>query len=165
MRTVLAVDEMLAHAVKRELPGEVEVVGHMRMRALGGLLASTLRGLVMQEPSVLVIGAKLWDPYEDLQEMALPASAAVVALVPTRTDQRDQCAAASGVFLQVAADDPKITETISAACLFSWAWLHGRRPRPLSPVLVAPPRRSRGAVHESSVVRVDLPHWKQHQAG
>ena len=139
MRTVLAVDEMLAHVVAPRLPGEVEVLGHMAMRDLGPLAVARLREMVMERPSVLAIGAKAWDALPMLRQIRLPYRVPVVLLVPEVTWEGTRQAAELDVFSIVPAKPTrKIVSTVAAECVLAWKWLESRRRRRRSTILIAP---------------------------
>lgn len=60
MRSVLAVDMMLAKAVAKKLTGEVRQMDHMAMRDAKGAILRKLRAMLDEVPSVLAIGGKKW---------------------------------------------------------------------------------------------------------
>ena len=147
MRTVLAVDEMLAHAVSPKLPGEVEVLGHMAMRDLGRAESvATLRRLVLASPSVLAIGGQRWtDALDYIRAMRLPYRVPVVLLAPPESKwELIAPANALGVFSMVplVIGASGTAATISAACQAAGRWTRRRgRPRVLQLVERDEPRR------------------------
>src|SRR5690349_10925381 len=79
MRTVMAVDEMLASLVAKRLPGEVEIYGRGEMREDGD---DVVMDAALKSPCVLLIGGMKWNPLRLVASWNLPRSVVVVALVP-----------------------------------------------------------------------------------
>lgn len=156
MRTVLAVDEMLAAAVRRRLGEEgIDAVAldHMEMRDLGEQVVSVLRELVMQEPSVLVIGGRAWDALPLLRLLRLPREVPVVLLTPEATWERQAEACRLGAVSIVPANEGTDTrEVITLAVCLATA-------SSLAPVLVARDRRP-AARQSASVVAPRVPAWE-----
>lgn len=131
MRTVLAVDELLARAVGAKLPGVVEICTRARMRDDGD---EVVADLVMMVPSVLVIGAKKWDPLDLLEAWLLPPEIPVVLVVPHMSEDIERRASALELFSVVPADrSVRATACLACECRLAWAWLQGRHARPLVP--------------------------------
>lgn len=126
MRTVLATDEMLAHEVSKQLPGEVEVFGRARMRDEG---MGAVRAAVERAPCVLVIGAREWPPGPTLDEWALDG-VPVVAILP------DGEAAPACAKVSVPAHQRQTVRAVTAACRLAWL----AQGTFLPPVIVAPTR-------------------------
>ena len=163
MRTVLAIDEMLAHAVAAQLPGEIEVFGHMEMRDRGHAVGAELRERVLRSPSVLVIGARAWDPCDMLKKMRLPYEVPVVVVVPSITPERERMSFELDAWAMLPADGSVtgLSGAVADEAVLGWLWTRKRRPRPLAPVLLDPQPRRPVARIEAVVVRPEFPAWKQ----
>lgn len=150
MPTILALDELLAHAVGPKLPGMVEVCGRMRMREEGD---DIVKSLALQPGSVLAIGAASWNPLPLLAEWKLPARVPVVVLVPEVTEEVARMAAECRVFSVIPADGSLsgMSKCVVNECVLANASLRRGR-KEISPVLVVPSRRPRCACPESRVL-------------
>lgn len=118
MRTVLALDEMLAAAVKKKLGREVEteVLDRVAMRGLGRRrVVPHLRELVTTKPSVLVIGGRGWDALPMLARLRLPQEVPVVLLTPEATWETKAEANRLGVVTVIPLDDGDDTGEIVAS--------------------------------------------------
>lgn len=155
MRTVLAVDEMLAAAVRRRLEGEAVVLHRQAMRDLGRhKVVTTLRELVTVRPSVLVIGGRAWDALPMLRRLRLPREVPVVLLTPSATWERQAEACRLGVVSIVPADEGTDTrEAIAISATLASA-------SSLAPVLVARERRP-AALRSASVVAPRVVAWER----
>jgi hypothetical protein len=156
MRTVLAVDEMLGYAVKRELDGDadVEVFDHLRMRDEG---MGAVRAAVLKEPSVLVIGSRAWDALPELRAMRLPRDRPVVLLTPAATWERQATAYRLGVVAIVPCNDGTDTR-VAILDEIELAWSASRQP-PLAAVLVERARRSPSVSREGRLIQPQVPAW------
>lgn len=158
MRTVLAVDEMLAVAVKRRLEGEAEVFDRMKMRDLGRRkVPGRLRELVTERPSVLVIGGREWDALPTLRAARIPREVPVVLLTPKATWERHAEASRLGVVAMVPTDDGTDTrEAIVDEVRIAWAFSP-----PLVPVIVERSRRAPVSSSEASLAVPRVPAWER----
>jgi hypothetical protein len=142
MRTILAVDELLAHAVRKRLPGEVMIYGHARMREDGdGAVLDALRGA----PCVLAIGGARWNPLPWLARWRVPDGVPVIAVVPEASPAVIAQADLLGVPFVVPVDGDEPARRISVSLRRGWVC----RGLEIAPVLVLPsqqsqPRRIRG---------------------
>jgi hypothetical protein len=133
MRVILAVDEMLAAAVKSKIPGvEVEVVDFAAMKGMGEDVDAKVRELVMSSPCVLAIGGRKWNPLKMLKAMKLPYRVPVVVLAPEgRTWTLLGTAEAMRVYSVVSSDrevgGSGIATSLAGECLAAWEWVHRRR--------------------------------------
>ena len=142
MRTVLATDEMLAHAVKRMLPGKADIVGHIEMRDLGRKLLGSLRDRLLGSPSVLVIGGCGWNALPLLRRLRLPASVPVVLIAQAETEWSSaQAASRLRVYSTVATGNrfTGVASAVATECQLAWVGRHAE-PRSRS-YLVAPAPR------------------------
>ena len=133
MRTILAIDEMLAAAVRKKLVGTVELYDHRRMRKEGdrSVLCAAERG-----PCVLAIGGARWNPLPWLRvhRPRVP----VVAVVPEATDAVIAEADILGVPFVVTVGAEAVRR-ISVSCRRGWLC----RDVQLDPVLILPSPASR----------------------
>jgi hypothetical protein len=139
MRTVLAVDDLLASLLAKRLLGEVESYGRCQMRKDGDEI---VLDAARRAPCVLVIGGRRWNPLRLVDSWKLPRTTAVVAIVPRIRPVAIRRAAAAGV-LSVTASMPGVVDALADEWVIAAAVLTGLRPRSLRPrVLVAdcPPR-------------------------
>lgn len=160
MRTVLAVDEMLAHQVKGKLKGsEIEHIDFASMKAMGENVDARVRQLILAAPAVLVIGGRAWNALPMLRSMKLPVRVPVVLISPAgRLYDLLREATELRAFSMVATDREIIGQglalSIASETVEAWKRL-GRRRKP------GPPRLPRGPAPESSqesapVVRLPL---------
>ncbi len=144
VRTILAVDELLAGSIKPKLAGSVSTIGHMTMRDLGDGIEDALRELVTARPSVLAIGGRAWDALPLLRRLNLPWAVPIILLTPELTTKRAAACAATHV-LSVVPLDGSVSGVASAVSVevelakFYWA---GVLKRPMRPVVVSRPRVS-----------------------
>ena len=155
MRTVLAVDEMLAAAVRRKIPG-AETLDHVAMRDLGAEALPKLRELALRGPSVLVTGGRQWDALPMLRRLRLPRTLPVVLLTPSATWARQAEAARLGVVAIVPCDDGTDTR-LAVITEIELAWLTSGTV--ISPVLVSRERRAPVVVGQSRVLRPQVAAW------
>lgn len=158
MRTVLAVDEMLAAAVRRKIPS-AETLDHAAMRDLGDAALPRLRELALRAPGVLVTGGRAWDALPMLRRLRLPRTLPVVLLTPSATWARQAEAARLGVVAIVPCDDGTDTRTaIEREIQIAWSLLRHPSPRP-QVVLVQRERRPPVAVLEGRLLRPQVAAW------
>lgn len=120
MRTVLAIDEMLARAVAKILPGNLEYCCRDRMRSQGD---DIVRELVLAEPCVLVIGGSRWNPLGLLERWGLPATTPVVLLLPRLTRaMKDRTVALGAHSVLSAGRSRKLPTLVSSECLVAHGW-------------------------------------------
>lgn len=131
MRTVLAIDEMLAHRVRRLLPGDVEIYSHVRMRDEGD---EAVRRAVLRSQCVLAIGGAAWDPMPWLRQRSISELAPVVAVVPAMTLDIEDAVLALCVPFVVPVDVGEAARRVSASLRRAWSYRATR----LSPVVVRP---------------------------
>lgn len=141
MRTVLAVDPLLAEAVRKKLPGTVEIYTRERMREEGD---DTVKAAALRAPSVLVVGAKKWSPLRWVERWQLPRTTPVVMLLPSVPDEYLDRAAKAGVYSIVPLDGTvgALASAVYAEAILAWS---SRESPPLLPVLVGPSPRPRPA--------------------
>ncbi len=142
MRTVMAVDEMLARLVGERIPGEKETYDRAEMREHGDEI---VRDAVLRSPCVLMIGGMKWNPVRLVASWQLPRTIPVVALVPKIRPAVIRRAAAARIF-SVTASMSGVVDCLADECVIAAAALAGLRPWVLRPrVLVSdqPPRRAR----------------------
>lgn len=153
MRTILALDEMLAHAVMDKLPQDssAETIGRFEMNELGDKGSEArLRALVLASPSVLAIGGRQWNALPMLKAMRLPYRVPVVVVAPEgRLWTLAGTAEALRVYSMVPTDrsvsGAGIVASIASECVDAWKWVHRRRkPSDLPRVPSAPPKPERG---------------------
>ncbi len=151
MRTVLAVDDLMARAVAKKLTGEIETCGRVRMRLEGD---NVVRDLVLRSPCVLVIGAKEWDPLDLLEQWRLPYEVPVVLVLPKIDWESTIRATRVDAFsvLSIADLKRKLPTSIVAECQIAEAWRQGRLSRPDAPVVVQ--RTSRASRGRAGLARV-----------
>lgn len=132
MRTVLAIDEMLAHAVAKLLPpGKTEVFGRLRMHDEG---PDCVKNAVLRVPCVLAIGGAMWNPLDLLERWKL--SVPTVALVPEADPDTLRAADRIGVLVVMPmAGRESTTEDLIASLRFARA----SRSQRLDPVVVVRP--------------------------
>lgn len=137
MRTILALDDLLAHAVKPKLIGEVEICNHQTMREKGPDVVQKL----VRRRSVLAIGGAAWDPLPLLRKWRLPPTVHVVMVTPSVTEEHRQGVDSAVSIVPADGSVSGLSSCIADACLFA----RGRRRAALSspcPVVVrAQPRR------------------------
>ena len=165
MRTVLALDDLLAHAVAPQLPGTVMIMGRQEMRRLTRPVAQAkLRGLTLGRPSVLVIGARKWDPWEWLEAMQLPLAVPVVLLEGEHAPARsDGLLSSLGVVATVPAGGSTsgTSSCVADEALLAWRDRLGRSPLSLPPVRVEPRLRVPRARLEAVILREGVPRWTE----
>jgi hypothetical protein len=154
MRTVLAVDELLGYALRRDLDEEPEVFDHATMRRRG---MDAVRAAVLERPSVLVIGSRAWDALPELRAMRLPRDRPVVLLTPAATWERQAEAARLGVVAIVPANEG--TDTRAALATEIYLAKACAEPSSLAPVLVSRERRPLVAPTRSVVLRPPAGAW------
>jgi hypothetical protein len=145
MRTVLAIDEMLAYEVEQRLPGEVARLGHMAMRDCRHVLVQMMRDFLTRYPSVLAIGGRRWDALPLLRELRPhPTTAPVVLVAPEASPACISQAAELGVFSIVPVEDgfTGAASAVAVECQLATAVRRGLLSRPLSPVVVSRDRRA-----------------------
>lgn len=135
MRTVLAVDELLAMAVRSKMRRPAEIYGRERMRDEGDRI---VRKAVDEGPCVLAIGGLHWNPLSWLEEWRLPSSVAVVLLLPRISDPIARRAASLRVFSVVPTRMSGIVSCVADECLLAADSLRGFPA--LRPVLVVSPQ-------------------------
>lgn len=157
MRTVLALDDLLAQAVVAQLPGVTEVFRHTTMRDEG---ADIVREAVEAWPCALVLGGQEWDPHPLalLERWRLPYAVPVVLVAPSMNHIDTARAARLDVFSVLDMEKVKrgLPTSIVSECLLAHAWRNGIVQRPKGPVLVQPspqPRSSRPGL--APVLRLD----------
>jgi hypothetical protein len=143
MRTVLALDEMLAFEVAPRLPGEVAKLDHMQMREHKKVLVSTLREFLSRYPSVLAIGGRRWDALPLLRELSLADAIPVVLVAPEATTECRETARQLGVvsILPVDGSFSGAASALAVECRLAEAVRLGNLARPLRPVVVVRSRR------------------------
>ena len=151
MRTVLAMDEIMAKAVTKRLTGEIEVCTRPRMRDEGD---DIVRELVLRSPCVLAIGATEWNPLDLLERWRLPYEIPVVLVLPVIDWENTVRATRVDAFsvLSVADLKRKLPTSIAAECQIAEAWRQGRLSRPGAPVVVQ--RTSRASRGRAGLARV-----------
>jgi hypothetical protein len=143
MRTVLAIDEMLAHEVKPKLRGEVAKLDRMHMREHKRVLIDTIRDFLTRYPSVLAIGGRAWDALPMLHDLRLPSSIPVVLVAPEATRECRDRAHDLGVLsiLPVDGSFSGAASALAVECRLAEAVRTGKLVRPLRPVVVVRSRR------------------------
>jgi hypothetical protein len=144
MRTVLAVDELLAHAVRRELEGDVVTVDHMEMRDLGprGALRR-VRQLMIERRSVLVLGGRAWeDPLAFVEALRLQPFVPVILLLAAG-QERPALGWRPRLYSTIPTEGgARLAGTIARQCVDAWAFAHSRlRPVVTHEVVRDEPRR------------------------
>jgi hypothetical protein len=151
VRTVLALDDLLARAVMAQLPGAHDHVSRSQMRDDGD---DVVRDLVSDGPCALVIGADDWNPLDLLERWRLPYAVPIVMVTKTVDHLTMTRAARLRVFSLFAMDSVKrgLPTSIVAECLIAHAWRRGFVKRELAPVLVLPSHRPSPARSECAQV-------------
>lgn len=128
MRTVLAVDEILGRAIADRISGEKIYCTRERMREEGDDVA---RRLVLEKPSVLIIGGTKWNPLRLLERWRLPYETPVVLLLRTINFGARERAKAIRVFSVIPADyrAARVPTCAASEALLAHAWMEGIRPR------------------------------------
>lgn len=137
MRVVLAVDELLAHKIKKTLGVTVEIFTHQTLRLEGsaGARASIERG-----PCVLAVGAARWNPLAWLEDQHIAIDVPKVVIVPEANEETLRRAVLVGVRAIVPATVAGLALATSAACQIAW---NDRERFDLRPILVVPDRHGK----------------------
>ena len=142
MRTVLAIDDLLAKAMMEQLPGRADRCSHLAMSEEGDDVALKL---VERSTCTLVIGGEAWtrSPLDLLERWRLPYKIPVVLLLYKATPEEVARATRLCVFSLV--DMHKIRRglptSLVAECVIAHAWTRGHVQRALAPVLLLPSPR------------------------
>ena len=145
MRTVLAVDELLWCALRRELPGEAVAVDHMEMRDRGPRGAvKRVRELVMARRSVVVLGGRAWDdPLAFLRALRLQPFVPVVLLLAAGQAAPESMDGLPRIYSIVPTEGGAgLASAIARECSDAWVYAHQRLRPAVTRVLVRDePRR------------------------
>jgi hypothetical protein len=142
MRTIMAVDEMLASLVARRVPGKVQFYDRSAMRKKGD---DIVRDAALVSPCVLLIGGMKWNPLRLVASWNLPRTVVVVAVVPRIKPVVVRRAVMAGVF-SVTASMHGVADCLADECVLAAATLVGLRPwgrRPRVLIADGPPRPAR----------------------
>lgn len=144
MRTVLALDDLLAQAVEDQLPGVKDICGRQRMRDEGD---DVVRRLVEEGPCVLAIGGAAWEPSDLLgllERWRFPRKVPVVLVMPAVSRENAVRISKLGVYsvFEVDAERRGVATSLVAECLIAHACRRGILKRPVVPVLVQPSPRA-----------------------
>lgn len=140
MRTVLALDQLLARSVAAKLRGEVVTCTRQRMRDEGD---DAVQRIVMAAPSALIIGAQNWNPLDLLEAWQLPYEIPVIMVVPSMNWADEVRAARLDVFSIFVADKGYrgLPTSLASESVIAHAWMKGGPFRHARPVVVQPSPR------------------------
>ena len=149
MKTVLALDELLARALREEIPGSVQIIGRAQMRDDGDEIVKR----AASGKCVLAIGGSKWDPLPWLERwrLAIP----VVVTLPSFDDRTLERAARLRVFSVVPATMPGIVSCLADECVLAAASY--RSGQALRPVIVVPPQRQQRDQRAGQVIAFRRP--------
>lgn len=137
MRTVLALDDLMAVAVKKKLGDGAIPVSRPQMRELGDDVVLDMLG---SRDAVLAIGGTDWDPLDLLERWRLPERVPVVLVLPWVSWKARARAARVNAFSVLGVNElkRKLPTSLATECRLAAKWLREARKRPYPTVVIQP---------------------------